>query len=1093
MSNFVKGTFEYIEALILSEAGDDKGNIKGALFEKLIHWYLQNAPEYDGVFSNVWLWNDWPDRPGPDIKGIDIVAKTNEGDLWAVQVKAHAPNVYIKKTDIDKFLTGSGTKQFSCRLFFASTDLLGPNAREVVFGKRGQWMKQEKPLRMILRGKLSRADVIWPSKIGESPNKQKPHSPLPYQNIAIKDVLNGFSNEDAGKLIMACGTGKTLVSQRADEKMGNRLTLNLVPTISLLDQVYKNWKRHAKVGFKSMVVCSDRDLQAKGSDQDPTSPHDLSYLTHDKSENISTFLDSFRDEKKVVFSTYHSLPLVAKALESSPSTFDLVIADEAHKTVSLKNKSKSSDNRFFTLVHDREKIRAKKRLFMTATPRFVHDYIRKRVEDLGEQIVDMSDKEFGEEFHKLTFGQAIKQKILADYRLVCFAVTNNDIKRLVDNRTLLALEDAGITDARHIGAMIGLAKAINKHSLSKILTFHRRIKNAKRIAEGDNPESLISISKAFLGKSKLNRKIWSRWITAEKTSSQRETIFQTFEDLPRDVVGLISNCQCLGEGVDIPELDGVAFIDPRKSETDTIQAVGRVIRKKDRKGTIVIPVFTDKDESTEEQIEKSEFSNLWYVIRALRAHDEVLADELDALRTKLGKRVSRSTGKIVLPSKLILDIPSEISSDFVNEIFAKTIERITPLPPLTYNIILSWADNFYHKNGSWPTSNSGDVSESPGETWSNVSQAIRLGLRGLQKNKSLANLLLEERGVQHHLSVPDLTIAQILEWAEIHYEHHKEWPTQASGVVRGAVGESWRNIEASLRNGNRGLEGGSSIAKLLAEQKGKRNISSLPELSHEQILIWAKEYFLLNGNYPSQRCGDVIPDSGGETWSGVQNAMRKGRRGLKKETFEQLLHRLKLKENRNEKLTLTNKQILQLADKFKEKEGRYPKRDSGTIEGTSETWSAINQALIKGNRGLKAGSSLAKLLEKERKVTNKSNLRQFNENEIWRWIEEFAEENNKWPTVNSGLLNGHNDITWKKISGWLHRGLRGLSKAGSLDSFLRKNLEAKVVKLKLEGLKTSEVAKRIRMDEAFVYEALRLDHVKKAIKLGSEEIRKTEM
>jgi len=205
-------------------------------------------------------------------------------------------------------------------------------------------------------------------------------------------------------------------------------------------------------------------------------------------------------------------------------------------------------------------------------------------------VVDMSDEAvFGQEFHKLTFGQAIEQGILADYRLVSFTVTQDMVRQSIDEATLVSLKDGGLTDARYLAALIGLAKAIKKHDLTKILTFHSRVKGAKRIAEAGKPESFFAVNESLLGDAKLDRRIWARWITAEKTVNQRESIFNAFENLPPEDVGIISNCACLGEGVDIPELDGVVFIDPRRSIIDIIQAVGRVIRKKDRKETLWFP------------------------------------------------------------------------------------------------------------------------------------------------------------------------------------------------------------------------------------------------------------------------------------------------------------------------------------------------------------------------------------------------------------------------------------------------------------------------------------------------------------------------
>ena len=476
----------------------------------------------------------------------------------------------------------------------ATTDNIGANGRETID-------EQEKPVRLILRGQLLRAKVRWPDRVGESPEQEKPHEPKQYQENAINEVLEGIKAHDRGKLIMACGTGKTLVSQRVDEAMKNQRTLYIVPTISLLDQVYKAWKKHGKVRFKSLVVCSDKGLAgSRSADTDPTSTKDLSYLTHDKVEVIKKFLGDNSRTKLIVFSTYNSLPLIADAQSLGAPSFDLVVADEAHRTVALNYRQDDKRKRFFTLVHDQASLKSCKRLYMTATPKYINDAIKKRVEELGEEIVDMSDdKAFGKEFYKLTFGQAIEQGILADYRLVSFTVTQDQVRKSINEAALVSLRDGNKSDARYLAALIGMSKAIQKHDLTKILTFHSRVKGAKRIAEAGKPESFFAVNESLLGDARIHRKIWTRWITAEKTAAQRESIFSVFEKLSPEDVGIISNCACLGEGVDIPELDGVVFIDPRQSIIDIIQAVGRVIRKKDRKGTIVVPVFSGNSEDTE--------------------------------------------------------------------------------------------------------------------------------------------------------------------------------------------------------------------------------------------------------------------------------------------------------------------------------------------------------------------------------------------------------------------------------------------------------------------------------------------------------------
>lgn len=238
--------FEQIERAIRRDA---TGAGVGRGFELLCKWYLKHAPLYRGKFRKVWRWNDWPDRWGRDC-GIDLIAETTDGELWAVQCKAVSPEHTVTKAEIDSFLAESNRKQIAYRLLIATTDNIGPNARRTI-------TNQARHASVVLRGDLVTAEVEWPSKIGGTAPKPQRWKPLPHQRTAIRDVLAGFENHDRGRLIMACGTGKTLAALWSSEALGSRCTLLLVPSISLAQQNLKQWGRHAKEEFDCLVVCSD--------------------------------------------------------------------------------------------------------------------------------------------------------------------------------------------------------------------------------------------------------------------------------------------------------------------------------------------------------------------------------------------------------------------------------------------------------------------------------------------------------------------------------------------------------------------------------------------------------------------------------------------------------------------------------------------------------------------------------------------------------------------------------------------------------------------------------------------------------------------
>ena len=315
--------------------------------------------------------------------------------------------------------------------------------------------------------------------------------------------------------------------------------------------------------------------------------------------------------------------------------------------------------------------------------------------------------------------------------------------------------------------------------------------------------------------------------------------------------GVLSNCACLGEGVDVPTLDGIAFIDPRRSMVDIIQAVGRVIRKSDDKevATVVIPVFVDEGQDANVALSSSAFEPVWSVLRALRAHDKRLAYELDELRCRIGKRPA-TAGRILLPDRIKIDLPSFVGDEFVKSFYVRTVERTTGLPVLTSGEILEWADSFFERENKWPRVMSGSIPESPGESWNAIHQALRNGARGLPGDSSLARFLEKERGVRNIKRPPKLSPELILHWADSYFERHKAWPKSHSGSIPDAAGETWAGVNGTLVHGGRGMPEGSTLAKFLQEYRDVRNRTELPPLTLDAILAWADHHKSKTGTWP---------------------------------------------------------------------------------------------------------------------------------------------------------------------------------------------------------------------------------------------------
>ncbi len=355
---------------------------------------------------------------------------------------------------------------------------------------------------------------------------------------------------------------------------------------------------------------------------------------------------------------------------------------------------------------------------------------------------------------------------------------------------------------------------MKKYNLRKLITFHSSVAKAARFVDATQRDSLPGVISHLKRSSRPTGKLWTKHISGRTPAGKRATLLKGLGNLPENTRGILSNCACLGEGVDVPVLDGVAFIDPKRSMVDIIQAVGRVIRKAEGKhiGTIVIPVFIDESEDADYVLSQSAFEPVWQVLKALRAHDRRLADELDQLRLSLGRR-SKSGGRISLPDSIHLDVPRLLLRNFEQAFYVRTVEKTTDKPILTIEQILVWADAHKAVTGDWPKMNSGPVSGTD-ETWLGIDDSLRAGRRGLPGDSSLPALLAEHRDVRNLKGLSQLTITQILAWVDAHKDATSDWPKQHSGQVTG-TDETWGGINAALNRGQRGLPGGSSLAKLL--------------------------------------------------------------------------------------------------------------------------------------------------------------------------------------------------------------------------------------------------------------------------------------
>ena len=641
---------------------DADQRVRGKQFEHFVKWFLQTDPEWKSQIDQLWLWDEYPHRWGTDC-GIDLVFRDKSGKDWAVQAKCVHPDREISKAEVDSFISESNDPRIHGRLLIATTDGIGRNARQMI-------NRQEKQVVCFLLDNFRKAEVDFPTsaKALAKGKRKDPRKPRPHQVLAVRDVVKGLKSASRGQLIMACGTGKTLTSLWIKEKLKAQQVLVLVPSLSLLSQTLREWTATAKTTFSWICVCSDTTVAKQDQTEDAWFSHvsDIGVPVTGDTKEIQGFLR--RPGVKVVFSTYQSSPLIADAQKDSKTpAFDIVFADEAHRCAGNVSEA-------FGCVLNAKRIRSNRLLFMTATPRILSKQIKNAAEGQGIDVSSMDDHAvFGKVLHQLKFSQAIEQELLSDYRVLIVCVDDAMVQQRIRNRDLLRTSNGVELDAETLATHIALAKAVKDYDLRRVISFHGRVKGAQAFA-ADHKDVLAWVRKS----DRPSGSTMTDYVSGDMNSGERNTKINRLRHIGTDERGILSNARCLSEGVDVPSLDGVAFIDPRKSQVDIVQAVGRAIRKSAGKthGTIIIPVFIDAEENEHEALESSRFKPIWDVVNALRSHDDHLAQELDQLRIALGQRnpIGGKSGEL---KKVVFDLPVMCEQSFVNGLRAVLVERTT--------------------------------------------------------------------------------------------------------------------------------------------------------------------------------------------------------------------------------------------------------------------------------------------------------------------------------------------------------------------------------------------------------------------------------
>ena len=612
---------------------------KGDKFERLIQEAFRVDRTYCHRFSDVWLWMEWPDRGNePDI-GIDLVAKNADAGYTAIQCKLYAPDHTLSKGDIDSFFTASGREPFTDRIIVATTDLWSQNAEKSLVG-------QKIPVTRIGVDDLDAMTINWDqydakhvtALIATEKKKLRPH-----QEVAVEKVRAGFGEMDRGKMIMACGTGKTFTSLRiAEEHAGpGKAVLFLAPSIALVSQSLKEWTAETDVPIRPFAVCSDATA-GKPIAGENASPYDLPIPP---TTNVEALVEAGLgelpdDEMTVVFSTYQSIQVVADVQTATGLVFDIVVCDEAHRTTGVSGMD--DEDSAFVKVHDNTVVPAAKRLYMTATPRIYKPAAKADAAEQDAVLASMDDPEiYGPEFHRLGFGESVERGLLADYKVLILTVEEDAISRPF--QALLSQDgDLNLPDvAKFIGCLTGLAKLPSKSGdggftgeeppMQRAVAFWSRIKESEAfaaqfdlVADHYNRERAVDADEDGTEFRRLT--VPTRHVDGtDKISSRRSDIRWLKETPPENECRVLTNAQCLTEGVDVPALDAVMFLKPKRSKIDIVQAVGRVMRKPPGKtmGYIILPIAIPAGQEASVALDKNtDYDVVWDVLQALRSHDE---------------------------------------------------------------------------------------------------------------------------------------------------------------------------------------------------------------------------------------------------------------------------------------------------------------------------------------------------------------------------------------------------------------------------------------------------------------------------------------
>jgi superfamily II DNA or RNA helicase len=602
-------SFEKFEQKIMSSPEEKRGEI----FEVFAEAYF--ATQKLSQASEIWPTAQVPFTVqallglSTQDMGIDGIILTASGDYNAYQAKFRSHRTPLSWDELSTFMGLSD--RVSKRILFSNSVDLPPlmKDRTDFYAVKGNDLD-----------KLQKADFLaieeW-LKCGAFSSRKK--TPFEYQEEAISNILSELEAQSRTTTVMACGTGKTLISLWVAERVKPESVLILSPSLSLVRQTLHEWMK--ETSWKNppfMCVCSDQTV-SKGIDEIIIQQSDLDFPVTLQAGDVEKFLKLKASQPKLIFSTYHSSKIVAQGMPKG-FAFDFAIFDEAHKTASRKETT-------FSCALNNSNLPIRKRIFATATPRH-YDVEKKNKEGDPRLVFSMDDEDiYGKVSHRLSFASAAQKGIISRYKIIISVVTSEMVTKELLKRGEVVV-DGDIVKAQRVANILAVKDAIEKNNVRKVFTFHTSVQSAKEFA-----------SNSAAGIQPYLENFQTFHVNGGMPTSGRELIMKEFEQTPKS---LMSNARCLTEGIDVPVVDMVVFISPKRSHVDIVQAVGRAMRKAPGKqvGYVLLPVFLEvaKNESIEETLKTTRFEEVWHVLEAMQEQDEELADIIRQMREAIARR-----------------------------------------------------------------------------------------------------------------------------------------------------------------------------------------------------------------------------------------------------------------------------------------------------------------------------------------------------------------------------------------------------------------------------------------------------------------------